>query len=129
MNTLPTDSYTVIYMTTPPTEQVYSQGGDVEQQQQLYDMDDEQYPATLHPDHFKRNAKAYPRAETGGNVGSNLPLFEKYTFLSSGIFMGGTVTLLLLLILYIGISAISGLEVSYHAFSKDFNPGSQKKQQ
>lgn len=43
--------------------------------------------------------------------------------------MGVTVSLLLLSILYIGISAISGLEVSYYAFSKEFNPSAQKKQQ
>jgi len=43
--------------------------------------------------------------------------------------MGLTVSLLLLLILYVGVSAISGLEVSYMAFSKEMNPNSQKKQQ
>jgi len=43
--------------------------------------------------------------------------------------MGLTVSLLLLLILYVGVSAISGLEVSYMAFSKEMNPSSQKKQQ
>ena len=46
-----------------------------------------------------------------------------------GIFMGGTVALLLLMILYVGISAISGLEVSYMAFSKEMGPAAQKKQQ
>lgn len=39
------------------------------------------------------------------------------------------VSLLLLSILYIGISAIAGLEVSYMAFSKEMGPQAQKKQQ
>jgi len=43
--------------------------------------------------------------------------------------MGLTVTLLLLFMLYIGISAIAGLEVSYMAFSKEMGPAAQKKQQ
>lgn len=43
--------------------------------------------------------------------------------------MGLTVTVLLLLILYIAVSAISGLEVSYMAFSKEMGPAAQKKQQ
>lgn len=43
--------------------------------------------------------------------------------------MGLTASLLLLFILYIGISAIAGLEVSYMAFSKEMGPAAQKKQQ
>ena len=43
--------------------------------------------------------------------------------------MGISVTLLLVSVLYVGISAISGLEVSYMAFSKEMNPGAQRKQQ
>ena len=81
---------------------------------------------------------------------SSLPLFETYQFLSPGefvhilyplridramltsisaLFMGGLVSLVLLFILYIGVSAIAGLEVSYMAFSKEMGPGAQKKQQ
>lgn len=43
--------------------------------------------------------------------------------------MGLTVALLLFMILYVGISAIAGLEVSYMAFSKEMGPQAQKKQQ
>lgn len=43
--------------------------------------------------------------------------------------MGLSVAILLLTLLYIGISAISGLEVSYMAFSKEMGPAAQKKQQ
>lgn len=43
--------------------------------------------------------------------------------------MGLFVGILLLSILYVGISAIAGLEVSYMAFSKEMGPQAQKKQQ
>lgn len=43
--------------------------------------------------------------------------------------MGLGVTLLLLSILYVGVSAIAGLEVSYMAFSKEMGPQAQKKGQ
>ena len=42
-----------------------------------------------------------------------------------GIFVG----ILLLMILYIGLNAISSLQVSYFAFSKEMGPAAQKKQQ
>ena len=47
----------------------------------------------------------------------------------TGIFMGLMVSLLLLGILYVGVSAIAGLEVSYIAFSKDMGPSAQKNKQ
>jgi len=47
------------------------------------------------------------------------PLFDKYQFLNPGIFMGGLVALLLLSILYVGVSALSSLQVTYGAFDKD----------
>jgi len=43
--------------------------------------------------------------------------------------MGLTVSFFLSLLLYVGISAISSLEVSYFAFSKEMGPAAQRKQQ
>ena len=43
--------------------------------------------------------------------------------------MGLSVVLLLFFIAYVGVSAISGLEVSYGAFNKEGGPQAQKKQQ
>lgn len=43
--------------------------------------------------------------------------------------MGVSVSIVLFLILYVGISAVAGLEVSYFAFSKEMGPAAQKKQQ
>ncbi|CAG8976886.1 hypothetical protein HYALB_00003497 [Hymenoscyphus albidus] len=57
------------------------------------------------------------------------PLFEKYQYFTPGLFMGLLVTVLLLSILGVGISAISSLEVSYGAFDKEMGPAAQKKAQ
>merc|ERR1712093_385277 len=65
------------------------------------------------------------RNESG--VVDRRPLFEKYNFLSPGLFMGLLVTLLLLAILSVGIGAISSLEVSYGAFDKEMGPAAQQK--
>lgn len=46
-----------------------------------------------------------------------------------GLFMGFFVGILLLSILYVGVSGLAGLQVSYAAFDKDTGPASQKKQQ
>jgi hypothetical protein len=43
--------------------------------------------------------------------------------------MGLIAGIIFLLILYFGISALSSLQVSYAAFTKDSGPGSTKKQQ
>ena len=51
------------------------------------------------------------------------------TDVASGLFMGLIVGLLLLSILYVGISAVSSLQVSYAAFDKEMGPAAQKKQQ
>lgn len=41
--------------------------------------------------------------------------------------MGLTVSLLLFIILYVGVSAIAGLDVSYMAFSREMGPQAQGK--
>ncbi|GAB7337630.1 hypothetical protein MBLNU457_g2926t1 [Dothideomycetes sp. NU457] len=117
------EAYTVVFTTTPAKGDIPESGHSSHQ----YEME-EQYPAHLRTE-MKRDLSAYPRAMNGSNLNANLPLFEKYQFFNSGIFMGLSVALLLLVILYVALSAISGLEVSYMAFSKEMNPNSQKKQQ
>ncbi|KAL9079793.1 MAG: hypothetical protein Q9157_001365 [Trypethelium eluteriae] len=115
--------YTVIYITTPPSLEAPSSRS---HQQQIYDMDDFELDGTEHIE-LKRDFNGHIRAAEN----SSLPLFETYQFLSpeTGLFMGGVVTLLLLLILYVGVTAIASLEVSYMAFSKEMGPAAQKKQQ
>lgn len=54
--------------------------------------------------------------------------FNRLTRKILGIYMGVFVAILLGSILYVGISGVASLEVSYHAFSKETGPSSQKKQ-
>ena len=46
-----------------------------------------------------------------------------------GIFMGLFVGFLLLSILYVAISAVASLQVSFAAFDREMGPAAQKKQQ
>ncbi|KAK6436361.1 hypothetical protein LTR95_007443 [Oleoguttula sp. CCFEE 5521] len=95
----------------------------------MYEMD-EPYPTAMHQD-LKRGLELERRAKgnssSGDHMQDGLPLFEKYKFLSPGIFMSLTVSLLLVIILWVGVSAIAGLEVSYAAFSKEMGPAAQNK--
>lgn len=45
-----------------------------------------------------------------------------------GLFMGLLVSFILLSILYVAISAVASLKVSYAAFDKEMGPSGQKKQ-
>ncbi|KAK0642306.1 Protein BIG1 [Lasiodiplodia hormozganensis] len=118
MSSVQEKSYTVIYTTTPP---VVNQIPPPKQQHpvQGYEMDD------TFPLHTEMKRALSGRAKTGDDVA----LFEKYQFLSPGIFMGLSVSIVLFLILYVGVTAVAGLEVSYFAFSKEMGPTAQKKQQ
>jgi len=55
-----------------------------------------------------------------------LPLFEKYQFFSPAIFMGLFAVLILVSILYIGVSAVGSLKVPYGAFEKEMGPSAQQ---
>lgn len=106
-------SSVLIYITTPPPPGL-SDADDGH----LYEMDDP-YPSGLHTD-LKRDLTMQRRQSEGNqDMQAGLPLFEKYQFLSPALFMGLGVSLLLLIILYVGLSAVAGLEVSYMAFNKE----------
>lgn len=68
------------------------------------------------------SAHAKPANTTEGG------LFERYQYFTPGIFMGLTAIVPLFLILLVGIRALTSLEVSYFAFSKEMGPNAQKKQ-
>jgi len=116
--------HVLIYTSSPPTSAHYAAEAD---EAIAYQMDEPAGAAAMHLD-LKREMEAQPygsRNSTEHQKG--LPLFERYQFLSPGIFMGLSVSLLLFIILYVGISAIAGLEVSYGAFSKEMGPAAQSK--
>lgn len=112
-------SYTVLYTTSPPTSPPTSSSG---QGQEDYTMDDP-LQSILHTD-MKRDFNSHVLKSNT----SDLALFDKYEFLSPGVFMGLFISSILFMILYIGISAVASVEVSYFAFSKEMGPSGQKKQ-
>lgn len=73
---------------------------------------------------LKRDTSFHRRAGDKGEGG----LFEKYQYFSPGLFMGISATIPLVLILIVGLKALSSLEVSYFAFSKEMGPSAQRRQ-
>lgn len=109
-------SYSIIYTTSPRS------GHHKAPPAPTYEMDPSTYDSVLHSD-LKRDV--LPR-QSNGNASSNLPLFDTYLYLNPGIFMGLSVGLLLFLILYVGITGVASLQVSYFAFSKEMGPSGQR---
>ncbi|KXL51402.1 hypothetical protein M433DRAFT_170531 [Acidomyces richmondensis BFW] len=147
INMVAEDDYldTIIVNATKKTEPYvlfYTSSQQLNIQEQIeqdhpYEMD-EPYPSALHTDlkrdleHHKKSAhtnivRRQSSSKTVDNAQLNLPLFETYQFFTPGIFMGLIVSLLLFVILYVGVSAIAGLDVSYMAFSKEMGPQAQNK--
>ncbi|KAL3418217.1 ER protein big1 [Phlyctema vagabunda] len=103
--------YTVIYTTSPVLSAA-----------EHTDIYDPIFQEALHMD-LKRDVIG---ARRGNHTVDRRPLFEKYNYFSPGLFMGLSVTLLLLTILGVGVRALSSLEVSYGAFAKEMGPSAQK---
>ncbi|KIW17405.1 hypothetical protein PV08_04599 [Exophiala spinifera] len=123
LDMLPTQSYTVLYTTTRAgaVEVVESVEYDVESQLQ----------ESLHID-LKRDLGLVVRAGNGTKNNQTMidgPLFDKYQFFTPGIFMGLLVSFLLFSILYVGVSALASLQVTYAAFDKEMGQLAAKKQQ
>ncbi|EED21690.1 conserved hypothetical protein [Talaromyces stipitatus ATCC 10500] len=117
---IPSSKYTLIYVTSP-REYEDEDSGSI-----TYSANDDlQAQELLHQD-LKRDFAESARKD---DTSDDRSLFQKYQFLSPGIFMGFVVAFVLVTILYVGISALLGLEVPYAAFEKDTSPNSQKKQQ
>jgi hypothetical protein len=54
-------------------------------------------------------------------------LFERYQYFSPGIFMAFFAIIPMFSIVFVGLKALSSLEVSYFAFSKEMGPAAQRK--
>ncbi|EUC45308.1 hypothetical protein COCMIDRAFT_95962 [Bipolaris oryzae ATCC 44560] len=117
VNDAKADDYTVIYITTPQTE---SQAKESIQQQYEMDMP---FPDAVQME-LKRDLSSHAKRANSTNSG----LFERYQYFTPGIFMGFAAIIPLFLILLVGIRALTSLEVSYFAFSKEMGPNAQKKQ-
>ncbi|KIW42390.1 uncharacterized protein PV06_05949 [Exophiala oligosperma] len=123
LDMLPIQNYTVLYTT--------ARSGLVEEvEPKEYDMES-QIQESLHID-LKRDLGLDARAGSGTKSNQTMidgPLFDKYQFFTPGIFMGLLVSFLLLSILYVGISALASLQVTYAAFDKEMGQLAAKKQQ
>jgi hypothetical protein len=111
-------TYTVIYTTTPASGNVAYSGPSYEAV----------FMEPVHMD-LKRQSGLAGVRDNNSTVYDSRPLFEKYQFLSPGLFMGLLVALILFAILSVGINAVASLQVSYGAFDKEMGPAAQKKQQ
>jgi hypothetical protein len=113
------EDYTVIYITTPVDERVAK--AQLEDQHPPYEM--ENPFGGFEQLELKRDLSSHVQranATAGG-------LFETYQFFTPGLFMAFTAIVPLFLILLVGIRALTSLEVSYFAFSKEMGPNAQKK--
>ena len=91
-----------------------------------YEMD-ASFQAPIHMD-LKRDLSHQERQISQNITLPDGPLFERYQYLTPGLFMGFLVSFLLLSILYVGITGVASLQVSYAAFDKEMGPSAQKKQ-
>ncbi|KAI0600507.1 BIG/ATPase V1 complex, subunit S1 [Biscogniauxia sp. FL1348] len=105
-------SYTVVYAGGPRTETPGTYTADFED--------------SVHTE-LKRQLQGVVRRADKSNT--KLGLFDKYQFFTPGIFMGLIVLIVLMSMLYAGISAVASLEVPYGAFDKENGPAAQKKAQ
>ncbi|PUU80673.1 vacuolar ATP synthase subunit S1-domain-containing protein [Tuber borchii] len=101
---IPTSKYTLIYTATPLSTQLKVSSAPSSELRRRDDHENTTLPA----------------------IGT---LFSRYQFFTPGIFMGYLVGFFLLAILYVGISSVSSLTVTYGAFEKEMGPAAQKKQQ
>ncbi|KAL8770763.1 MAG: hypothetical protein Q9209_003630 [Squamulea sp. 1 TL-2023] len=127
LDLLPTSKYTVIYTTTPSS--THQSSAIVEPE--MYEMDSSFSSSQSHMG-IKRDFSSVhnKRADDSGNVTlPDAPLFEKYQYFTPGIFMGILIMLPLFLILYVGVSAVGSLQVSYAAFEREMGPQTAKKGQ
>ncbi|KAB8336768.1 hypothetical protein FH972_021077 [Carpinus fangiana] len=136
---LSSDSYTLVITTSPIPHKNNTPSvskGKVEKAQNLphehgdlaYNTDSEtqHFPlSALHTD-LKRQLNTKRQDEPEGDDYDTRALFEKYSFFSPAIFMGIIVVILLVSVLSVGVSAISGLQVTYGSFTKDVVQGNKK---
>ncbi|KAL2046177.1 hypothetical protein N7G274_001624 [Stereocaulon virgatum] len=122
LDLLSSNKYTVVYTTSPPTAGHHSAPAEPEP----YEMD-ALFQVPVHMG-LKRDLFQLKRASDGNITLPNGPLFERYQYLTPGLFMGFLVSLILVSILYVAISGVASLQVSYAAFDKEMGPAAQKKQ-
>lgn len=83
--------------------------------------------SALHPHIELKRDFASHRGHEKRSVDLHLPdgpLFERYTYLSPGIFMGLIAFIIFIATVTVGIKAVAGMGVTYTAFEKHTGPAS-----
>ncbi|KAJ5902302.1 BIG/ATPase V1 complex subunit S1 [Penicillium taxi] len=111
--------YTLLYITSP---REFPETDSV-----VYDTTEE-YGDSIRME-LKRDYSAHTSSSSSNSTGRTVSLFDEYQYFTPGIFMGLLASSLFIVILYIGISALSSLQVPYAAFEKDTSAAIQKKAQ
>jgi len=114
LSTIGHDKYTVMLATTPPS---FRPPPPV--------MDDED-ESLLHTE-FKRDVNSHDGP--AGTTASRAPIFAKYVFFNPALFMTFFAIFPFLFLIWVALTAIGSLKVSYFAFSKEMGPSGQKKVQ
>ncbi|KAJ5096918.1 hypothetical protein N7456_007639 [Penicillium angulare] len=112
--------YTILYVTSP---REFPESDSV-----VYEPFEEFNHDGVHMD-LKRDYSARADSSPSDSLGRQTSLFDEYQYFTPGLFMGFLASFFFLMILYIGVSALSSLQVSYAAFEKDTSGAVQKKQQ
>jgi len=114
------EDFTVIYITTPIDESV----ADAQLQEDTPPYEMENAFGNFDQLELKRDLSSHVKR---ANSTSSAGLFERYQYFTPGLFMAFAAIIPLFLILLVGIRALTSLEVSYYAFSKEMGPNAQKK--
>jgi len=114
------EDFTVIYITTPIDESV----ADTQLQEDTPPYEMENAFGNFDQLELKRDLSSHVKR---ANSTSSAGLFERYQYFTPGLFMAFAAIIPLFLILLVGIRALTSLEVSYYAFSKEMGPNAQKK--
>ncbi|CAI7604397.1 unnamed protein product [Penicillium manginii] len=117
----PKSKYTLLYVTSP---REFPESDSV-----IYESDGagSSYLDPVHMD-LKRDYSSYKSDSSDSESDRRISLFDEYQFFTPGIFMGLIATFFFVTILYIGVSALSSLQVPYAAFEKDTSAAAKKQQ-
>jgi hypothetical protein len=108
------DKYTIVLATTPPN---------FPPPPPIIDDEVESFFRT----EFKRDVDNHEGPV--GTTAAGAPVFAKYTFLNPALFMAFFAIFPFLFLVWVALTALGSLQVSYFAFSKEMGPAAQKKAQ
>lgn len=128
MERIPLSSYTLLYVTSP-------REFDGSNSPVIYHSQENNiYQEPMDLQNLKRDYSAHAtrkvQLDESASAMSNQSLFKEYQYFTPGLFMGLIASFVFIVVLYVGFSGLTSLEVSYAAFEKDASTATtQKKQQ